>query len=79
MSVPDHPPEWHLDLTIDGQGVQVFEGTTLLKACRSEGIAIYYPPTVLTHVTKGRLAYDDELSDPSRPLSVSQTNRKRSV
>src|SRR5262249_17364253 len=36
--VPLAPPKRLIDLTIDGEAVRVPEGTTLLQACRSEGI-----------------------------------------
>ena len=36
--IPIGPPRRLVDLTIDGRDVRVPEGTTLLEACRSEGI-----------------------------------------
>jgi len=38
--------------------------TCLLGGVIPEGQGAYYPPTVLTHVTKGMPAYDDELFGP---------------
>ena len=38
--------------------------TCLLGGVVPEGPGAYYPPTVLTHVTKGMPAYDDELFGP---------------
>jgi len=38
--------------------------TCLLGGAIPEGQGAYYPPTVLTHVTKGMPAYDDELFGP---------------
>ena len=35
---PEAPPPRQVDLTIDGRPVKVPEGTTLLQACRTEGI-----------------------------------------
>src|SRR5438046_3736948 len=38
MTVPLAPPKRLVDLTIDGSDVRVPEGTTILQACRAEGI-----------------------------------------
>ena len=37
-TVPLAPPKRLIDLTVDGAAVRVPEGTTLLQACRAEGI-----------------------------------------
>ena len=55
--VPVAPPKRLIELTIDGTAVRVPEGTTILQACRAEGIdtpvylvRVGYP----SYVRKGR-------------------------